>query len=691
MDDPRLSVMNNTRPRTLLLILALLLAAYGNSFNASWHMDDYPNILNNPAIQMTEWNMASLSQAIGVDQAHGNNLSRPVANLSFALNWYLHGANVAGFHLINLIIHIFNTWLLYSFIVLLGATPGFPDRHRAHIHAIALGASLLWALNPIQTQAVTYIVQRMASLTTFFYMVALIAYLKLRLSLPVRWKIMWGIGVGIAFILALGTKGNAATVPLAIVLMEWLFFSEKSEPYINRRLGGVFIAGSIFTVISVAIYFYWSDRNLVHILARSYEMRPFSLAERAFTQPRVLLFYLSLIFYPIPQRLSLEHDFAVSTSMLNPWTTLPAFLIVGILIGTGLLLVRKQPLVAFAILFFFLNHAIESSIFPLEMVFEHRNYLSSIFIFLPFAAGFIDLKNLLKSRSRNLVLLLQIFPFLIIVLLVAGTYTRNQDWQSEASLWNDTHRKAPGRARPVFNLAKDLERRGRYEQAIILYKNSMSLQPPRRKHFDIMALTNIGTIYFKKKDYDSAIAHYEKALAILPETAKSRYNLAVAYTEIGQFERATDHLDWLIENNPEDRHALNLKGFVLLKQHLLKESLSISRRLLALDSTSRSANLQIGIALTQMGLPDKGAWFLRRAYRAAPGDLMVMLCILENHLERRDKRKANRIMKDIFNRFPIDAIAVILNDSVNEIGNPIRIRKFIREHINEIGRSQPTI
>lgn len=660
-----------------MLVLILLLAAYGNTFSASWHMDDFPNILNNPAVQMTNWGMAPLLRAMGIDQAQGNNLSRPVANLSFAFNWCLHGANIAGFHLVNLIIHIYNALLVYAAIILLGTAPGFPNRHRAHAHSIALGAGLLWALNPIQTQAVTYVVQRMTSLATLFYLAALIAYLKLRLTNAIRQKIWWGIGTGAAFLLALGTKENAATLPLAIVLTEWIFFRKKTDLLFDRQIGIVIAAGVIFTMLFVALFFLWSGRDIGNVLTKSFEMRPFSQIERVLTQPRVLLFYLSLLFYPIPQRLSLEHDFTVSTSLWHPWSTFPAILGVGLLIALGVYLARKRPLLAFAILFFFLSHAVESSFLPLEMVFEHRNYLPSVFLFLPIAAVWMDVKAICQSRNRQLGVLLQVFSFLIPILLLAGTYARNLDWQSEGRLWADAHLKAPGRARPVFNLAKDLERRGHYKQAIILYEKSMTLVPPRRKHFEIMALTNIGTIFYKANQHDKAIDYYRKALELLPETVQSRYNLAVAYANAGQFAKSEEHVSWLLGKNRDDKNALDLMGFILLKQYRLEESLRYSRRLLRLELGSRSANLQIGAAFTQMQLLEKGAWFLSRAYLADPDNVVTLLCLLENRLMCQDNETAQRIAADLLNRHSLDTLRIVLHDSVNEVGNSADLLAYL--------------
>ena len=151
--------MRKMKTTTTLLVLGLLVfIAYSNTFLADWHMDDYPNILQNPAIQITDLGPASLKRAVGVDQSQGNNLKRPVANLTFALNWYAHGSQAAGYHLVNLLIHVLNALILYLVIVRLCERPVLPESNRRHRKAIALAAALLWALNPIQTQAVTYVV-----------------------------------------------------------------------------------------------------------------------------------------------------------------------------------------------------------------------------------------------------------------------------------------------------------------------------------------------------------------------------------------------------------------------------------------------------------------------------------------------------------------------------------------------------
>ena len=133
------------------------------------------------------------------------------------------------------------------------------------------------------------------------------------------------------------------------------------------------------------------------------------------TEPRVLCIYLSQLFYPVPTRLSIEHDIIYSTSLIRPWTTLPAILGVFFLIGLAGRQMRRRPMLSFAILFFFLNHAVESSVLPLELIFEHRNYLPSMFLFVPVAIGLQRVLDFYRAKQSVL------YPVLIafIVLLVA--------------------------------------------------------------------------------------------------------------------------------------------------------------------------------------------------------------------------------------------------------------------------------
>ena len=231
---------------------------------------------------MTEVRLDTLKRAIGVDKSRGNNLPRPVTNLTFALNWYVHGSNVAGYHLVNLVIHFLNAWLLYLIITGLSRRPVAPETDRGHHRVVALLAALLWALNPIQTQAVTYVVQRYTSLTTLFFLGALYGYIRGRLSGRTRDLVVWwGLAVG-CYLLAMGAKENAAIWPAAALLVEFVFFRDEHgrlSPHFNK----IMIAAAILSTAFVGGLLAAFNIDIVNSIMHGFDERPFSLAERLMT------------------------------------------------------------------------------------------------------------------------------------------------------------------------------------------------------------------------------------------------------------------------------------------------------------------------------------------------------------------------------------------------------------------------
>ena len=217
-----------------------------------------------------------------------------------------------------------------------------------------------------------------------FYILSLYCFIKARLEPLKKYRRIFFLCCGLSFLLGIGSKENAVTLPIALGLIEVLFFQDLNDRRARKICFGGLIAGAILIFVSGAFIFF--NGNPVSLLKGS-SFRLFSPIDRLMTEPRVVVFYLSQIFYPIISRYSIEHDIVVSTSLFEPWTTLPGIILVFSLIGIGLSQMRKRPILSFAILFFFLNHLIESSIIPLELVFEHRNYLPSLFLFLPVAVA----------------------------------------------------------------------------------------------------------------------------------------------------------------------------------------------------------------------------------------------------------------------------------------------------------------
>jgi len=433
----------------LVIISASIFLIYFNSLEASWHLDDYQNITQNARIHLTDGGLASIIEYVKSIQLVGRD-ARPLSRFSFAVNWYFGRNDPFGYHLVNIVIHIFSSFFLYCTILSIRRTPNFQFVSSArNYYKISLLAALLWAINPIQTQAITYIVQRMAALAAMFYILAMYLYIMARMSDNSAKRNLLFFSCFLSAVCAFASKENAVTLPITLLLAEFLFFQDLSRKKIrNLFWGAMLTAGLAMAGLGVAIFFKGDFQGLLN-----YNFRYFSPVERLLTEPRVVLYYLSQIFYPVPTRLSIEHDIVVSSSLFSPWTTLPAIILICSLIGIGLYNIQRRPMLAFAVLFFFLNHVIESSVIGLELVFEHRNYLPSFFLFVPVAAGIMGLVDYYREKNKLIHHAVITFMVFIIIGFGAGTCIRNLAWQSEKSLWQDAVGKAPNSGRAWHNLA----------------------------------------------------------------------------------------------------------------------------------------------------------------------------------------------------------------------------------------------
>ena len=352
------------QPVLYLFFFLLLLIAYLPSFQAGWHFDDRPNILDNTPLHLTELTPQSLQQTFFAYPESKGTFLRPVSNLSFALNWFFHQDKVFGYHLVNFFIHLLTTIFLFQACLLLLSTPKMKGRLQGNPYLIAALAALFWALHPIQTQAVTYIVQRVASLAAMFSIMGCWCYLKTRLQQEknIKKQIGYYLATLIAFLFALGSKENAILLPASLVLIELFFFRQTIK--LSKQNLTILVLGFLF-VLAFTILLKGPD--VFHKVFASYSTRSFTPGQRILTESRVVLFYLSLLFYPAPFRLSLIHDIQVSTSLFHPITTLFAVLSLGFLIILPFILHKRYPLFAFALLFFLLNHTVEGSCKPVYL------------------------------------------------------------------------------------------------------------------------------------------------------------------------------------------------------------------------------------------------------------------------------------------------------------------------------------
>lgn len=634
--------------RVLLLLSALLLLAYSNTFNASWHLDDFNNITKNSQIHINNLYPDELYNAAFEHTGNTRVFYRPLAYLSFSFNWYFGKTDVTGYHIVNIAIHILTSFILYLAVQALFKTPALIGRYKESGHFIALLSALLWATNPIQTQAVTYIVQRMAIIAALFYVLGIYLYINARISVSWKNRVMLYTGVFLAFLLAIGSKENALMFPGALFLVEIIFFQDLSDRRIRKR--SIWLGCSLAAALFILGVLLFMDGGFIARLQHSYENRTFSLLERVLTEPRIVVFYLSQIFYPIADRLSIVHEIEVSTGFFQPWKTLPAILFLLGLAAAGLSQIKRYPLFSFAILFYLLNHVIESSIISLELIFEHRNYLPSLFLFVPVAVGIKwGIDYYYTKEKKAMAVIIAGFVSLLIVALGTGTYVRNMAWANEYSLWNDALKKAPNSSRPYNSLAagyySDIKD---YDKVFVLCKKAMSLKNDTRKAAEVLALENIANVYAKRdENYTEVVKTYEQVLETAPGRLNSHYHLVLALVHTGKLDKALKKISQLLSYNPRTLKYLNVRALIHLQKNQPEKALLDLKKAMQIVPNDTRANLSLGMAKLMTGKYGSATHYLLRIPENSSHKTIALLLLIENNVRAGNIRNAEKYAKKL--------------------------------------------
>ncbi|MHC4460106.1 MAG: DUF6056 family protein [Planctomycetota bacterium] len=560
----------------LLVLVSLGFLIYSNTLKSPFILDDQPNIQDNHHVRLTELALKDIIAA-GFKSPNPN---RPIANISFALNYYFHQDSLIGYHCTNIIIHILTGILLYFFVKNTLATPSLRSRYERY-GWVPVFAALLWLVHPLQTQSVTYIVQRMTSLVSMFYILSFLLYVKGRLTGREHKKSWpWFAGCIIAGILALGCKETAATLPVFILLYECYFFQDLNIPRLKRYLPYVI---GVFIIFGLLGLWFLGSSPLEKILS-GYNHRDFTLTERLLTQPRAVIYYISLLAYPHPGRLNLDYDFAISHSFIAPPTTLLCVGAVIGLIGLAFYVAKRERLLSFCILWFFGNLAIESSVFALELVFEHRLYLPSMLVCLAIVA--LAWRCIKQNWVRVVVLCV------VIVLCCGWTYERNSVWKDPLTFWKDCVSKSPEKPRPHTHLGNALREQGKDDEAVSHYRLALRFD----SHY-AEARTNLGNVLQSQGELDEAIRYHRQAIQDKPNYAVAHNNLGNALQEKGNLDEAISHYRQALRLKPGSAITHNNLAGALLKQNKLDEAIRHYRQAIQLNSQYASAHYNLGMAL----------------------------------------------------------------------------------------------
>jgi hypothetical protein len=455
----------------LLLLMVVAFSAYYPGANGPYLLDDMQVLQNNPA-----FSSAVLGQYGIAPAAHSflQGFNRPLSMLSFALDYQLAGnINAYSIKLTNIFLHLLTGLLLYRLSRRLypllmvnwqGRVPGENE-----VHGVALLATALWLLHPLHVSTVLYAVQRMTMLSSLFIVMGLLHYLEGRQQLIDGSKsgLLWLFSAfGLAGVAAVMSKENGALLVFYALLLEMTIFRFQISDRFSSIVRGIVVALPLIPSVIV------SGLILRYLfLPESFSTRDFTAMERLLTESRVLLFYLSELFYPAVDRMGLFWGGELpSRGLLQPISTLFSVTAIASLLLFALWGAWKNrwiPL-AFAILWFLCGHAMESTVVPLELVFEHRNYLPSYGLALWLAWLLLAPDSGSRSFKR-----LRYGLVLLLPLVLLGTLAQRVEyWSSADSFYQHELQRTPRSARLWESYALHLERSGREALAIGIYRQA---------------------------------------------------------------------------------------------------------------------------------------------------------------------------------------------------------------------------
>jgi len=538
-------------------LVSFALIAYLPSFKASFQYDDFAAVVNNPYIKINDLRPGSLFKAAFQTRLQ----NRPLTSLSLALNYYFNGLDTFGYHLLNFFFLVWTglgVWLLLKKLLM---RLGY-DQTRSGLAAWL--AALVWTVNPVNTQAVTYIVQRHTSIAGAFSIWSLYLYHIGRES-RTRPRIFFAFS-GLLCFFALLSKETAATLPAIILAYKIYFFDQLKPGWLKSNWKG--IAG--LAVFYVGAGLVLLRPGMVQQLADTFKSYQYDPWQRFLTEPGVLLWYPLIIAFPFPQFLSLLHAFPSPASWINQATTALAFLAIIAIIFLAVRKARKWRALSFAALWYFGNLLVEALPLPIAAAHEHRLYLASLALIAPAAAW--PVLKLKKSAPA--------VAWALVVAMFFGffTYRRNLVWRDEAGLWRDTSSKAPtylwswyhycmavaqtGNCRSVImpcalaaeaapddykphhNLGVCYLRMGKTELAERELRKAAELNPD-----SVITYFDLALLYSIRKDYQEAVKWYLVTIARDSSNPKPHFYLALTYQDMGQ---ADDRIREL-------REALRLK------------------------------------------------------------------------------------------------------------------------------------
>lgn len=555
----------------ILLITSVGIIVYSNTFKVPFVLDDHYVIAYNPIIKDLNY-FIKPSTAQHFDKnlfEYPTFKKRYIGYLTFALNYKIQGLDVTGYHIVNLLIHISTALLVYYFILLSFRTPHMSSSSlKERSEHIAVIAALFFVAHPIQTQAVTYIWQRVACLASMFYLLSVTMYVKARLTyqsrseenaVPVRGRaarsLLYYVPSLVFAMLAMKTKEIAFTLPVSIVLYEFMFFNGN----LKKRV--LYLIPLFCTILIIPLSLINIDKPFGELINTVGEVTraqtDVSRFDYLFTEFRVIVTYIRLLFLPINQNLIYEYQ--IYRSFIDPNVFL-SFIFLLSLLGVSILLMYRYRskmtevrLISYGIFWFFITLSVESSVMPIiDPIFEHRMYLPSIGVFTSLITILFLLMGRLKNKWWKTQKLSVAFLTVLLVVLSGTTYARNEVWRTDVGLWEDVVNKSPKSALAYYNLGNAYRDKGDLINAEKAWRGALEIKPSFTH-----ALNALGNVYYLSGQLEEAKKYYLEALEADIKNGIAHYNLALILEKSNKLEEALRHYKLFIEYvSPEYTHLI---------------------------------------------------------------------------------------------------------------------------------------
>jgi len=589
--------------RTPVIILVLLLAAvipYLNSFNVPWYFDDTNNIVDNPLIR-------DLPRAV-----RGVLESRGLAMLTFALNHRLGGLDPTGYHAVNLVIHAMCVLVVWQLLrQLLRQLLGVESRQWALIGA------MLFAVHPLQTQAVTYVVQRMTSLSALFFIAAICCYLGFLDAEGRRRRVMYALAV-LYGALAVLTKEHTAVLPLMLLLTERYFRPGRGwrAQLLNVLPFCLAPAGKVVEILLLPV---WRGDVAASIryADQLQSLQNVTPVRYLFTEFSVVWYYFKLLILPVGQML--DYGWPVVGRLLTLQNVAALGGLVCLWTVAGLLR-HRRPLFSFGIAWFFVALSVESTIIPLDPIFEHRLYL-------PLFGFVLVVVDLLKQHSwpKGRIVVAAILPVLAIL-----TWQRNALWNDPVAFFEDNLRRSPGNVRVMVMLGNAYAADKRPDEGLRMIEQAMQLNdkydfaytalgkilidqgrgaeaiaPLQRgleyQSSSVVLNEYLGIAYGGVGDYPRALTHFRRAMQLKPDDASVYTNIGVVYSWIGDDRQAVDYFEQSLKLAPDSEKTLFNYASTLFNLGDKRGALDALRAVVKVNPDNVDAQYGLGIMAFEFG------------------------------------------------------------------------------------------